>query len=100
MKRLETFQRMLDCSQKGVDKERAAWKKQKTTNGALKKAVERIAPLAETSRDLVKQADLLYKLACRLIEPGAARFTSGTGHALRASGRRVFFHRWRNSTTL
>ena len=54
--------------QKGVDKERAAWKNQKTTNGALKKAVERIAPLAETSRDLVKQADLLYKLACRLIE--------------------------------
>lgn len=37
-------------------------------NGALKKAVDRLAPLGETSRDLVKQADLLYKLACRLIE--------------------------------
>ena len=35
---------------------------------ALKEAVERLAPLAETSRDLIKQADLLYKLACRVIE--------------------------------
>src|SRR5690606_14341302 len=34
----------------------------------LKKAVERLAPLAETSRNLVKQTDMLYKLACRLIE--------------------------------
>jgi type I restriction enzyme M protein len=44
------------------------WDKQKTTNGELKKAVDRLAPLAEKSRDLVKQLDLLYKLACRLIE--------------------------------
>lgn len=44
------------------------WKKQKTTNGELKKAVERLAPLAEASRDLIKQADLLYKLISRLIE--------------------------------
>ena len=28
----------------------------------------RLAPLAESSRDLIKQMDLLYKLACRLIE--------------------------------
>ncbi|MBL0381545.1 MAG: hypothetical protein JKP90_18335 [Desulfofustis sp. PB-SRB1] len=30
--------------------------------------MNRLAPLAETSRDLVKQTELLYKLACRLIE--------------------------------
>jgi len=53
---------------KALDKEQTAWKNQKTTNGALKKAVERMAPLAETSRDLVKQTDMLYKIACRLIE--------------------------------
>jgi len=34
----------------------------------LKKAVDRLATLAETSRDLAGQTDLLYKLACRLIE--------------------------------
>ncbi len=50
------------------EKEQTSREKQKTSNGALKKAVDRLAPLGETSRDLVKQADLLYKLACRLIE--------------------------------
>ena len=30
--------------------------------------VKKLAPLAETSRDLVRQADLIYKLACRLID--------------------------------
>lgn len=54
--------------QKSIAKEQSAWKHQKTTNGELKKAVDRLAPIAETSRDLAKQTDLLYKLACRLIE--------------------------------
>ena len=44
---------------RAIEKEQAAWKNQKTTNGALKEAVERLAPLAETSRGLVKQMDLL-----------------------------------------
>ena len=51
-----------------VSKQQDVWKIQKITNGELKKAVDRLAPLAEASRDLVKQSDLLYKLACRLIE--------------------------------
>ena len=34
----------------------------------LRQTVDRLAPMAETSRDLVKQTDLLYKLAIRLIE--------------------------------
>ena len=53
---------------KTVFEQQATLGKQKMTNGELKKAVDRLATLAETSRDLVKQADLLYKLACRLIE--------------------------------
>ena len=44
--------------------------KQRITNGALKKSVDRLAPLAESSRDLVRQIDLCYKLALRLIEQG------------------------------
>jgi type I restriction enzyme M protein len=58
---VEAFREMLS-EQQGL------WKKQKTTNGELKKAVERLAPLAEASRDLIKQADLLFKLMSRLIE--------------------------------
>ena len=36
--------------------------------GQLLETLERLAPLAETSRDLVKQVDQLFKLATRLID--------------------------------
>ena len=61
------FQADIVTFKEAVDREQAAWKKPKTTNGALKEAVDRLAPLAEISRDLVKQADLIYKLASRLV---------------------------------
>jgi type I restriction enzyme M protein len=51
-----------------IENETQHWQKQTLDNEALKKAVERLAPLAETSRNLVKQADLLYKVVCRLID--------------------------------
>jgi len=62
------FKADVEAFRKTVTDQQAAWGKQKTTNGELKKTVNSLAPLAETSRDLVKQTDLLYKLACRLIE--------------------------------
>ncbi|QFY89950.1 N-6 DNA methylase [Magnetovirga frankeli] len=62
------FKADVDSFRKTISEQQAAWGTQKTTNGELKKAVDRLATLAETSRDLVKQTDLLYKLACRLIE--------------------------------
>ena len=37
-------------------------------NGELKKAVDRLKDLSESSRDLVKQTDLIFKLSSRLIE--------------------------------
>jgi type I restriction enzyme M protein len=58
----------MEAFEGALEEEQATWKHQKTTNGGLKEAVERLAPLAETSRDLIKQLDLLYKLACRVIE--------------------------------
>ena len=62
------FKNDMEGFQKTLGEQQSAWEKQKTSNGELKKAVDRLAPLAETSRNLVKQTDLLYKLACRLIE--------------------------------
>ncbi len=62
------FKADVEAFRKTVTGLQGAREQQKTTNGELKKAVDRLAPLAETSRDLVKQTDLLYKLACRLIE--------------------------------
>ncbi|MBW2558313.1 MAG: N-6 DNA methylase [Deltaproteobacteria bacterium] len=65
---LPLFHADVEAVQKALAEQEMAWKEQKTTNGELKKAVDRLAPLAESSRDLVKQTDLLYKLASRLIE--------------------------------
>lgn len=62
------FHADVDAFRKKLSEQQTAWEQQKTTNGELKKAVNHLATLAETSRDLVKQTDLLYKLACRLIE--------------------------------
>jgi len=65
---LPTFRGDIDGFKNALAEQEDAWKKQKTTNGALKKAVGRLTSLADTSRNLVKQSDLLYKLAARLIE--------------------------------
>ncbi len=53
---------------KQIDRAVAAWEKTAVTSPALHKAAERAAPIAEQSRDLVKDADQLYKLATRLID--------------------------------
>jgi len=53
---------------KSVAKAGGQWEKAPDTPARLHKLTEQLAPLAETSRDLVKQADLLHKLASRLIE--------------------------------
>jgi len=65
---LSAFRNDVDTLKIELTEQQEAWKKQEVSNGELKKAVDRLAPLAESSRDLIKQADLLYKLACRLIE--------------------------------
>jgi len=65
---LPRFHANVEAFQQALTEQEAAWKEQETTNGALKDAVASLASLAESSRDLIKQADLLYKLATRLIE--------------------------------
>ncbi len=44
------------------------WKKSTKDNAGLRQNAERLARLAEQSLDLVRQADLLYKLVSRLID--------------------------------
>ena len=65
---LPAFHADVEAFQEALAEQEAEWKNQKTTNGDLKQAVDRLASLGESSRDLVKQTDLLYKLASRLIE--------------------------------
>ncbi len=58
----------VEAFKKELAEQQTLWKNQKTANGELKSAVERLAPLAESNRDLIKQADLTFKLISRLIE--------------------------------
>lgn len=67
-KALPVFEDDVTLFAKDVVVQEALGKTQKTGNGELKKAVDRLAPLAEKSRDLIKQSDLLNKLASRLVE--------------------------------
>ncbi|MFA5266179.1 MAG: class I SAM-dependent DNA methyltransferase, partial [Opitutaceae bacterium] len=65
----------VEAFQKALAAEQTAWKTQKTDNGELKKAVDRLSPLAEARRNLVKQTDLLYKLAGPMTESGGREGT-------------------------
>lgn len=65
---MKTFNEDIASFRATIEKESAAWVTQEYRNGALKATSERLAGLAETSHDLVNQADLLYKLASRLVD--------------------------------
>lgn len=65
---LEAFKQGAAAFEQQLTTQRAAWQILETSNGALKQAVEQLAPLAEAGRDLARQADALYKLAGRLID--------------------------------
>ncbi len=53
---------------KALEEASPSWKSSARDNAGLRQSAERLAPLAEESRDLVRQADLLYKLVSRLID--------------------------------
>nr|WP_319539039.1 N-6 DNA methylase [uncultured Methanospirillum sp.] len=53
---------------KATSHERKLWENQDTSNGELKKAVDRLSALADSSHNLITQVDLISKLANRLIE--------------------------------
>jgi type I restriction enzyme M protein len=53
---------------KALEEASTSWKSSARDNAGLRQSSERLAPLAEKSRDLVRQADLLYKLVSRLFD--------------------------------
>jgi len=65
---LPIFQADVEALERNLAEQEMLCLDQGSPNGELKAAVDRLATLAEASRDLVKTADLLYKLAARLIE--------------------------------
>jgi type I restriction enzyme M protein len=62
------FNQDVDTFKAAVRKESGDWKTQKHEKDVHKTTAERIKTLADSSHDMVKQADLLYKLACRLVD--------------------------------
>ena len=67
-KALREFEADGDAFQKSVAAQREAWAGQSIDCGTMQTRVDGLSPLAESSRDLAKQADHLYKLATHLIE--------------------------------
>jgi type I restriction enzyme M protein len=62
------FEKDLTRFEEQLTTQQVAWKNRKTGNDELKKSVEDLASLAEMSRDLIKQSDLVYKLAIHLLD--------------------------------
>jgi type I restriction enzyme M protein len=54
--------------QKALDEAVVAWKSSSRDNAGLRQSAEKLAPLSEQSRDLVRQVDLLFKLVSRLMD--------------------------------
>jgi type I restriction enzyme M protein len=67
-KEQKQFTEDVEAFQASIEKGAKQRDKAGDTNGVLNKLVEQLEPVAESSRDLIKQADLVYKLATRLIE--------------------------------
>ncbi|VAX12210.1 Type I restriction-modification system, DNA-methyltransferase subunit M [hydrothermal vent metagenome] len=66
------------------------WENTPDTNAGLLKLTRQFEPLAETSRDLIKQTDLLYKLATRLIDTlNSSPLPEGEMPGVRANSRDI-----------
>lgn len=65
---LKLFEKDIAQYRTNADKAVGQWENAPDTNKALVKLTRQFEPLAESSRDLVKQTDLIYKLVTRLID--------------------------------
>ncbi|MHB8471855.1 MAG: class I SAM-dependent DNA methyltransferase [Gammaproteobacteria bacterium] len=67
-KETELFDQDIEQFHKSAQKAARQWEAAPDTNAALVKLTGEFEPIAEASRDLIKQTDLIYKLATRLID--------------------------------
>ena len=75
------FRREVERFRVRIDKATGQWQGTPDTNAGLNELVERLAPLAESSRDLVGQADQLFKAATRLMETCEQKCDAGSSDA-------------------
>ncbi len=62
------FAQDIEQFRKRADKAARQWQAAPDTNAALCKLIAQFEPMSEASRNLIKQTDLIYKLATRLID--------------------------------
>ncbi len=88
-KEFALFEQDIKQFRKTAKKAAGQWQAAPYSNKALLKLTEDFAPLAETSRDLIKQTDLIYKLATRLIDEleNVARIKCSLDEAQRNPGK-------------
>ncbi|MEN8132216.1 MAG: N-6 DNA methylase, partial [Pseudomonadota bacterium] len=67
-KETELFNQDIEQFSKHAQQAVRQWEAAPDTNAVLLKLTEAFEPLSEASRDLIKQTDLIYKLATRLID--------------------------------
>ncbi len=67
-KETKLFDQDIEQFRKTAQKAARQWETALDTNTALIKLAEAFEPMSEASRDLIKQTDLIYKLATRLID--------------------------------
>lgn len=67
-KETELFDQDIEQFYKSVQKAAHQWEAAPDTNAALVKLTGEFEPMSGASRDLIKQTDLIYKLATRLID--------------------------------
>ena len=82
---LRDFEADGDAFQKAVSAQREAWAGQEINSGTMKTRVDGLASLAESSRDLARQTEYLYKLATHLSEICAESDARGVTRARRAT---------------
>ncbi len=67
-KAFAVFAQDIEQFRKRADKAARQWQAAPDSNAALCKLIAQFEPMSEASRDLIKQTDLIYKLATRLID--------------------------------
>ena len=67
-KETKQFEQDIDQFRTSAQQTAKQWEAAPDTNAALLKLTKAFEPIAEQSRDLIKQTDLIYKLATRLID--------------------------------
>jgi type I restriction enzyme M protein len=63
-----TFMQDAAAFHKALEEAATSWKSTARDNAGLRQSAEKLAPISEQSRDLVRQVDLLFKLMSRLID--------------------------------